>query len=265
MSTDEGDGAAGEDRDFVQSLERGLAVIRAFSGEHPRMTLSDAARQADLTRATARRVLHTLRVLGYVTSDGRTFELTPKVLDLGYAYLSSFQVGEIAQQAMEQLSAAVHESVSAAVLDGTEIVYVARVPTARIMRIGLSIGSRLPAYATSMGRVLLASLPEDVARAVLDRSALEPLTSNTVTDPDELLRVIAQVRSQGYCIVDEELEDGVRSIAAPLCDRRGRVVAALNVGTQVGRVTKQQLVKELLPQLLSTAQAISGQLAKQGT
>jgi IclR family transcriptional regulator, pca regulon regulatory protein len=251
------------DRDFVQSLERGLAVIRSFSADHSRMTLSEAARAAGLTRATARRVLHTLDVLGYVTTDGRTFALAPRVLDLGYAYLSSFQVGEIAQAAMEELSGSAHESVSTAVLDGTEIVYVARVPTSRIMRIGLSIGSRLPAYATSMGRVLLADLSRSQVEDVLDRSELVARTANTVTDRSALVAIIDQVREQGYAIVDEELEDGVRSIAAPLRDRRGRTVAALNIGTQVSRVTKLRLTKELLPQLLATAHAISGQLAKQ--
>jgi IclR family transcriptional regulator, pca regulon regulatory protein len=264
MSTS-GEDSSRSDRDFVQSLERGLMVITSFSGDHARMTLSEVARAAGLTRATARRVLHTLGVLGYVTTDGRTFELTPRVLDLGYAYLSSFQVGEIAQPAMEELSASVHESVSTAVLDGTEIVYVARVPTSRIMRIGLSIGSRLPAYATSMGRVLLADLPPVERAAVLDRSSLVARTANTVTAKAALLAVIDQVSDQGYALVDEELEDGVRSIAAPLRDRRGRTVAALNIGTQVGRVTKQRLMKELLPQLLATAQSISAQLAKQGT
>jgi IclR family transcriptional regulator, pca regulon regulatory protein len=248
--------------EFVQSLERGLSVIRVFNANAPELTLSDAARLAGLTRATTRRVLHTLEALGYVSSNGRLFALTPKVLDLGYAYLASLQVGDLALPFMEALSEEVHESVSAAVLDGTDIVYVARVPTRKIMRLSLGIGSRLPAVATSMGRVLLADLEPARLAQVLPTLRLDARTERTVTDRDQLRDTLASVRSQGWALVDQELEEGVRSIAAPLRDRSGRAVAALNIGTQAALVSLKELRTELLPQLLACAEEISQQLAK---
>jgi IclR family pca regulon transcriptional regulator len=248
--------------DYVQSLDRGLAVLCAFSPERPSMTLADAARATGLTRATARRLLHTLAHLGYVATDGKRFELTPKVLDLGYAYVSSLQVGDIAQPFMENLSAQVHESVSAAVLDGTEIVYVARVSTKRIMTISLAIGSRLPALWTSMGRVLLAGLGADDLDAFLARAPIEPPTPRAAATVDELRRAVEVAREQGYALLDQELEEGVRSVAAPLIDRSGRVLAGMNVSAHAGRVTLRELRAVLLPQLLDTAAQINGQLAK---
>ena len=210
----------GRNGDFVQSLERGLAVLRAFSQDHPALTLSEVARLTGLTRATARRLLLTFAALGYVTADGRRFELTPKVLDLGYAYLSSVGIGQIAEPFMEALSQQVHESVSVAVLDGDEIVYVARVPTKRIMTISLALGSRLPAAATSLGRALLADLPPAELDAFLARVELAPRTDRTITDPDELRATLDDVRRQGWVLLDQELEDGVRSVATALRDRR---------------------------------------------
>ena len=259
---DGGDGGPGRRTEFVQSLERGISVLTSFSAERPRMTLSEVAREAGLTRATARRLLHTLGALGYVTTDGRQFELTPRVLDIGYAYLSSLQVGDLALPYMEALSERVHESVSAAVLDGDEIVYVARVPTTRIMRIALALGSRLPALATSMGRVLVGDLPAERRAQFLRTARPAAMTERTVTDPAVLAGVLDEVRAQGWALVDQELEDGVRSIAAPLRDRSGRAVAALNIGTQVNRVTMKQLRGEFLPLLLDCAATISSQLAK---
>jgi IclR family transcriptional regulator, pca regulon regulatory protein len=251
--------------DFVQSLERGLAVIGAFDATHPRLTLADAAKRTGLTRATVRRSLHTLAALGYVTcTDGKWFELTPKVLDLGYTYLSSLQVGDIAQPYMEALSERVDESVSAAVLDGTEIVYVARVPTKRIMRIALGLGSRLPALTTSMGRVLVADLPDDERRALIEADASAPSrpTPGPRRTAAEMLDLLAGVRQAGYALVDQELEEGLRSIAAPLRDRNGRAIAAMNVSTTVSRVTKERLLGQFLPALVETAADISAQLAK---
>jgi IclR family pca regulon transcriptional regulator len=248
--------------EFVQSLERGLAVLTTFSAERSHMTLSEVARQAGLSRATARRLLHTLSALGYVATDGRRFALTPRVLDIGYAYLSSLQVGDLALPYMEALSERVHESVSAAVLDGDEIVYVARVPTTRVMRIALALGSRLPALATSMGRVLVADLPAP-ARAEFLRTARRPsMTERTVTDTDALAALLEDIAAHGWTLVDQELEDGVRSIAAPLRDRSGRAVAALNIGTHVGRVTLKELRNDLVPLLVECASTISSQLAK---
>lgn len=247
--------------DFVQSLERGLSVLRSFDAQHPDMTLADVARATGLTRATARRLLHTLVALGYVATDGKRFELTPAVLDLGHAYVSSLQLPDIAQPFMESLSERVHESVSASVLDGQQIVYVARVPTQRIMTISLAIGSRLPALWTSMGRVLVSSLPVERQRELV-ATAASPRSERAIADADRLLGELDQVRQQGWCLLDQELEEGIRSVAAPLHDRRGRVVAAINIGTHASRVSIRDLRHGILPHLLDTAREIDGQLAK---
>jgi IclR family pca regulon transcriptional regulator len=246
----------------VQSLGRGLTVLQAFNAERPAMTLADMSRATGLTRATARRLLHTLVALGFVCTDGRTFELTPRVLDLGFAYVSSLQLPDIAQPFMEALSDRVHESVSASVLDGAQIVYVARVNTQRIMGISLAIGSRLPAAWTSMGRVLLAGLTEPQLEEFLDGLVISRLTTNSITDVDELRSEVHTVRSQGYALIDQELEEGIRSVAAPLRDRRGRTLAAVNVGTHAARVTLKELRGVILPDLLDTARGIERQLAK---
>jgi IclR family transcriptional regulator, pca regulon regulatory protein len=250
------------ERDYVQSLSRGLTVLQAFNAERPAMTLADMSRATGLTRATVRRLLLTLASLGYVCTDGRTFELTPRVLDLGFAYVSSLQLPDIAQPFMEALSDRVHESVSASVLDGTQIVYVARVNTQRIMGISLAIGSRLPAAWTSMGRVLLAGLGDDQLERFLDELVIAELTTHSITDIDMLRSEVHAVRSQGYALVDQELEEGIRSVAAPLRDRRGRTLAAINVGTHAARVTLKELRGAILPALLETARSIDSQLAK---
>jgi IclR family pca regulon transcriptional regulator len=247
--------------DFVQSLERGLTVICSFDADHPRLTLSEVAARTGLTRATARRLLLTLGELGYVATNGRQFSLTPRVLDIGYAYLSSLNVQQIAQPYLEALSERVHESVSVTVLDGADIVYVARVPTKRIMTISLGLGSRLPAYCTSMGRVLLAELGPDELAAALPGS-LERHTEHTVTTSAELAVVLKQVRAQGWALVDQELEMGLRSVAAPLRDASGRAVAAMNVSTQVARTSVDQLHEDVVPDLVATAGRISEALAK---
>lgn len=249
--------------DHVRALERGLSILRAFSPEHPTLTLAEAARLTGLTRATARRLLMTLERLDYVRSEGRDFRLTPRVLDLGYSYLSSLNLAALAQSDMEALVARTHESSSAAVLDGSEIVYVARVPTRQIMAISLGVGSRLPATVTSMGRVLLADLPEDRLGCTLAASDRAALTPRTRTDPAELREEIDRVREQGWSLVDEELEIGLRSIAAPLRDRAGRVVAAMNVSAPAGRVSLDHLREKLLPMLLDTATTISDRLRHQ--
>lgn len=247
--------------EFVQSLERGLAVIRSFDAEHPDLRLSEVAARTGLTRATARRLLLTLGELGYVSTNGSRFSLTPRVLDIGYAYLSSLNVQQIAQPYLEALSERVHESVSVTALDGADIVYVARVPTKRIMTISLGLGSRLPAYCTSMGRVLLAELtPAELAAIVPER--LEPRTVHTITSRAELERVLADVRRQGWALVDEELEVGLRSIAAPLRDASGRAVAAMNVSTHAGRTTTDEIHEQILPAVLAAARDIGEALAK---
>ena len=259
MSTD---GSGREDGgEFVRSLARGLDVLGSFSRDHPRQTLAEVARSTGLTRATARRLLLTLDRLGYVRSDGRHFRITPKVLDIGYAYLSSLDLWELAQAEMEALVERTSESCSAAVLDGAEIVYVARVPTKRIMAISLGLGSRLPAYATSMGRVLLAALPAPELDSTLAASRPEPLTPRTITDTEALRAELTRARSQGWALVDQELELGLRSIAAPLLDRNG-VVAALNVSAHATRVSLERMRKEFLPELLDTAGRISERLRR---
>ena len=255
--TDTEAAATGE---FVQSLARGLSVIRAFDAEHAELTLSDVARRAGITRAAARRFLLTLESLGYVASDARAFRLTPRVLELGFSYLSSLSLTEIVQPHLEALSRDVDESVSAAVLDGTDIVYIARVPTRRIMSVRITIGTRFPAFATSMGRVLLAGLPNAAADAALAASDLAHLTDRTLTDRAVLAAELARVREQGWSLVDGELEPGLRSIAAPLHGRDGRVVAALNVSTSATRDSVGHVRDAYLPPLLRTATAIDAEL-----
>ncbi|MFJ6653814.1 IclR family transcriptional regulator C-terminal domain-containing protein [Microbacterium sp. NPDC091313] len=252
----DGEGGAGE---FVQSLARGLAVIRAFDADHAALTLSDVARRADLTRAAARRFLHTLEALGYVRADGREFSLTPRVLELGFSYLSALSLPAIVQPHLERLSRAVDESVSSAVLDGAEIVYVARVPTRRIMSVGITIGTRFPAYATSMGRVLLAALPAPAARTIIEASHPEPLTPRTRTDADALLAELDAVRAQGWALVDGELEQGLRSLAAPVHGRDGGVVAAVNVSASA-RGDADAWRESCLPALRDAAAAIDADI-----
>lgn len=246
---------------FVQSLERGLAVIRAFGPQGSHLTVSDVARITGLTRAAARRFLLTLVDLGYAHTDGRLFSLGPRILELGYSYLATLSFAEVAAPHMEELVASVHESSSAAVLDVDEIVYVVRVPTQRIMTVTIAVGTRFPAYPTSMGRVLLASLSEDELERYLDHVTPRILTPKTVVDPKELRAIIQQVGLQGYAIVDQELEAGVRSLAAPIRDGKGVVVAAMNVSVHASRVTMESLRKRHLPQLLGTAERIGRDLA----
>lgn len=245
---------------FVQSLERGLSVINSFSKEHPSQTLSEVAGRTGLTRATSRRLLLTLLDLGYVDQNGRAFSLTPKVLDLGYSFLSSFHVVEVAQPSMERLVDAVHESSSMSVLDGAEIVYVARVPTTRIMTIALALGSRLPAYPTSMGRVLLSGLSDEDLKEYISRTKFEKLTPNTITDPRRLRSILSKVRSDGFALVDQELEEGVRSIAAPIRNSRGEVIAAMNVSGHASRVDVDRMLEEFKPRLLEAASEISARV-----
>ncbi|WP_236718635.1 IclR family transcriptional regulator C-terminal domain-containing protein [Actinoplanes sp. TFC3] len=244
---------------FVQSLERGLAVIRAFDAHHRELTLSEVARLCGLTRAAARRFLLTLSDLGFVRTDGRMFSLTPRVLELGYAFLSSLSLPEVAQPHLESLAADVHESSSLSVLDGDDIVYVARVPTRRIMTVAINVGTRFPAYATSMGRALIAHLPDAEVAAFLDRVALHRLTERTITSAPALAAELTAVREQGWALVDQELEEGLRSMAAPVHDRSGAVVAAVNISVHASRTSVAEM-HALLPRLLATTAAIDADL-----
>ena len=250
--------------DFVQSLERGLSVIRAFDADHTHLTLSDVARLTGLNRAAARRFLLTLAQLGYVGTDGRVFSLRPRVLELGYAYLSGLGLPSIAHPHLEALVAEVHESSSISVLDGFDVVYVAHVPTKRIMTVSISIGTRFPAYATSMGRVLLAGLPEPSLEDYLDQLTIVSLTDQTVTSRAELREVIADVANQGWALVDQELEHGLRSIAVPIRDASGNTIAAMNVSAHASRVTVSALKREFLPPLRAAAERIEADLSVGG-
>ncbi|MBW4095767.1 MAG: helix-turn-helix domain-containing protein [Acidobacteria bacterium] len=248
---------------FVQSLARGLSIIRAFDGENPRMTLSDVAKRTDLSRATARRFLLTLADLGYVRTDGRTFELTPAVLSLGYSFLSSLSLPQLAQPHLERLSREVGESTSASILDGADIVYVCRVPAQRIMSVAITVGTRFPAYATSMGRVLLAGLPAAELQAYLDAVDLAPLTPAALSSTGSLAAELDNVRAQGWAVVDQELEVGLRSMAAPITDAGGKVVAAVNVSMRAHAGDTADQVGAIRPQLLAAAVAISADVAAQ--
>ncbi|HXL89529.1 MAG TPA: IclR family transcriptional regulator C-terminal domain-containing protein [Streptosporangiaceae bacterium] len=262
MSEPEREEPAVRDGDFVQSLERGLAVIRAFDADHPMLTLSEVAVSTGLSRAAARRFLRTLVQLGYMRAEGSRFALRPKILELGYAYLSSLTLPEVAMPHLEQLVEQVHESSSVSELDGDEVVYIARVPTKRIMSVMISVGTRFPAYATSMGRVLLAAQPPDWLDAYLKATSLRGLTGYTITSPDALRRELLRIREQGWALVDQELEEGLRSIAAPIRDGDGQVIAAVNVSTHAGRRSLENIVDELLQPLLSTAYDIEKDLAQ---
>lgn len=254
--------AAGPGGGYVQSLARGLAVIAAFDAEHPRMTLSDVARRADLSRAAARRFLLTLETLGYVRSDGREFSLTPQVMRLGFAYLSSQSLPDIAQPHLQDLSMQIEESTSVAVLDGDDIMYVARRATTRIMHVSIRVGTRFPAYVTSMGRVLLAARLDAEIDAYLARAQLVALTAQTITDPAALRERLEQVRELGYSLVDQELEVGLRSLAVPIRDRSGAVIAAANVSTSTF-ASPDRSVETHLDALRRTVASIESDLREQ--
>ncbi|MBA4267876.1 MAG: IclR family transcriptional regulator [Methylobacterium sp.] len=235
------------DRDHMAALEKGLAVIECFDAAHDKLTIADVARATELSRAAARRCLLTLAKIGYAEFDGKFFRLTPRVLRLGHAWLASAALPQLVQPFLERLSEETHESSSACLLDGHEIVYIARSAQRRIMSVGLSVGTRLPAFCTSMGRVLLAARDPADARARILAGRPRALTPHTVTDPDRLAATLAEVRAQGYCIVDQELELGLISIAMPLINTRGEVVAAFNLSGQVQRSSAEEMAERFLP------------------
>jgi IclR family pca regulon transcriptional regulator len=246
-----------ENRDFVEAIGRGLDVLRAFGPDSPSMSLAEVAAATGLPRPTIRRILVTLEMLGYVRSEDRRFVLTPKVLDLGYAYVSSMGLWQIARPHLEDLVATTHESSSMAQLDGSEIVYVGRVAVPKIVTIAVAVGTRLPAAATAMGRVLLAGLSSDEVDDVLDAPQLGSIVPRAPIDRSALHKTVADVRSQGWALVDQELAVGIRSIAAPLLDDSGRVIAAVNVCVQAAEHSVEKLKTEFLPLLLDKAAAIS--------
>jgi IclR family transcriptional regulator, pca regulon regulatory protein len=245
------------DPNTMGGFAKGLAVIEAFAGEGDRLTIAEAARRTGLDRAATRRCLLTLVAGGYAVSDGKQFSLTARILRLGSAYLSGAPLPRILQPYLEQLSQVTQESCSASVLDGTDIVYIARASQRRVMSIGLSVGSRLPAYCSSMGRVLLAALPPKEARLLLEGSDRQRLTQHTVTSLAGLSKELEKVRRQGFSTINEELEIGLRSIAVPITDQAGVVVAACNVGAQTGRVTMENMMDRFLLELRHTQAAVA--------
>jgi len=253
------------DGDLVQSLERGLTVIRAFDAEHPTLSLSEVAAATGLSRAAARRFLHTLVHLGYMHNNGGRFSLRPKILELGYAYLSSLTLPEVALPHLEDLVEQVRESSSISELDGEDVVYIARVPTKRIMRVTINVGTRFPAYATSMGRVLLAAQPDEWLDRYLSSVTLHGLTDHTITSPAGLRQELRKIRGRGWALVDQELEEGLRSLAAPIRDAEGTVIAAVNVSTHAGRRSLESVVQDMLRPLLTTAERIERDLASTRT
>ncbi len=249
------------DRDHVQSLERGIAVLLAFDAEHPEPTLAELSQITGFSRPAVRRFLITLERMGYVRGHGGRWSLTPRVLAIGQHYTASHALIELAQPHLLQLAERTHESASLATLDGDEVVYVARVPVRRIMSIDVSVGTRVPAHATSMGRALLAWAPASVVDAAVDGRPLRAFTPHTVTDPAALRAELAKVREQGWSIVAEELEMGLLSASAPVRDRSGAVVAALASSTSVGRSSLGQLQRDVVPLLVETARGITADLS----
>jgi IclR family pca regulon transcriptional regulator len=245
------------DPSFMTSLARGLAVLRAFSDSARPQTIAQLSQKTGIPRAAVRRCLYTLKQLGYVDAELNNFSLRPKVLTLGYSYLSSTPLTVSAQPSLNNISRTLGESCSLAVLEDGEILYMARAAASRVMSVALNSGSRLPAYCTSLGRVLLSHLHADELDAYFAKTTLRPMTERTVTSPKRLREILAGVRQAGYAVNDEELELGLRSIAVPVRGASGTVHAALNVGVQAARVSVERLEKEFLPVLLRGAQELS--------
>lgn len=253
-----------EDKDYVQSLERGLAVILAFSEHHPRLTLAEVADRTELSRPTVRRILLTLEKLGYVRAEGKGYALTPHVLALGNAFLSSLNITEVAQPYMEEVTKTTGHTCSLAALDGEDAVFLTRVPSRRVMRHTLTTGTRLPAFATSMGRVLLAGLPEHEVEGFLAHAPFPRYTAHTVTEAGQLREILRQVRKQGWALVNQEFEEGVRSFSAPVLDSEQRTVASLSMSVPASNVGLDEVHEQILPVVIESAREISKQLGATG-
>lgn len=243
-------------RDHVGSLAKGLGVMEILAAHPAGLTLSEVAAQAGLARAGARRFLLTLVATGYATQEGRRFRLSPRLISLARSWLSGASLWSFAEPFMREVAARLGESCSAAVLSGHDVVYVARVAGPRILAVGLHVGTRLPAFCTGMGRVLLSGLSDDELDRFMDGAPLAPRTDKTVTDPGELTRLIRQARADGHAVVDEELEIGLRSIAVPIRDRSGTIAAAVNISTQSARVSVSEMERDFLPLLRAAAARI---------
>jgi IclR family pca regulon transcriptional regulator len=248
------------DPSFMTSLARGLAVLTAFSDQRRTLTIAQISHKTGIPRAAVRRCLHTLKQLGYASSDANNYSLKPKVLTLGYSYLSSTPLAVSAQPCLDHISRTLHESCSLAVLESGQVLYVARSSASRIMSVALNVGSRLPAYCTSLGRAILAFLPEADLEDYFEQTELRAYTEQTVVSQRRLREILAGVRLAGYAVLEEELEVGLRSIAVPVRGASGSVVAALNIGAQATRVTRAQMEQEFLPLLLKGSQELSALL-----
>jgi len=250
--------------EYVRALDRGLAVIRAFDAEHPRRSLAEVARAVGLAPATARRLLHTLQSLDYVATNGQTWWLRPRLLELGQAYLATTSVWDVVRERLAQLAEEVHETASAGVLDDDDVIYVVRVPYRRIMSMNVEVGTRIPAFASSMGRVMLAALDTDPLESLLGRVDLRPITARTVGSVDALRDVVTKVRKQGWCYMEEELEAGIQCVAAPVHDATGRVIASVTVSSHTTRLSPKEVKERLLPALLRAAEDIDEDLRQRG-
>lgn len=244
----------------VNSLRRGLAVLKAFAKHHEAMTISEVAAETDMAPASARRMLLTLVDLGYVEQHGKRFRVAPKVLDLGYSYLSSMPLWQIAQPVLERISEKFQLSSSASVLDGCDILYAFRATHGDVSTVLVSTGTRQPAHVTAMGRVMLANLPAEKLNEIIARIDFSPLTVNSVSRPDELRKIIDKVRGQDYAIVDEELEIGLRAIAVPIRNRQGTVIAAINAAGRSRSLTRDVLINNILPVMRDGADEIRARL-----
>ncbi|WP_069812421.1 IclR family transcriptional regulator domain-containing protein [Streptomyces sp. TP-A0874] len=247
------------DSDFVQSLARGLEVIKVFDAEHPSRSLSDVAKATGLSRAAVRRSLLTLHRLGYVRIEGAQFGLTPKTLELGHAYLRALSTPQIAEPHLTDLMRDVKETTALSVLDGDYVVHVARVPVGGMVTVSIPVGSRFPAYATAMGRVLLAGLDEEAFQAYLERVEFQPFTDRTVRSAEQLRTIIEPVREDGYCIADKELNQSLRAVAVPVHDRSGALIAAANIAASTGTRTLDEL-RDMVPRLRQCAAGIEADL-----
>ncbi|TSE01566.1 helix-turn-helix domain-containing protein [Skermania sp. ID1734] len=252
------------DRDYIQSIERGFAVLLAFDAEHPNPTLAELAVKTSLSRPAVRRILLTLQRLGYVTGSNGRWSLTPRVLSIGQHYSASHALLEAAMPRLVRVAETTGESASLGVLDGTDVVYAARVPVRRIMSINVSVGTRVPAFATSMGRALLAWAPADVVAPVLAQAPFERLVEGTISTADELEAELAKVREQGYALTAEELEPGLISLAAPVRDASGTVVGVVACSTSTARNTPEEFRVQAVPCVLEAAAALSADMGYRG-
>jgi IclR family pca regulon transcriptional regulator len=260
--SDDGEDGSINPRDYVSSLARGLEVLRAFNRTRRKMTLSEVAAETGNTRAGARRILLTLVHEGYAVADGKLFDLTPQVLELGYSVLSSKGAWDIARPFIDHLSAELRESVSAAVLDKFDVVYVTGAQYHRVLSVGITVGARFPAHCTATGRVLLAAQPDEMWPGMIQNIPLTRMTDRTVTDRAGFRRVLEETRAQGWSLVDQELETGLISVAVPLCNSSGGLVGAINVGVPTVRQTAQGMLDTVLPRLLETVASISQALKR---